>query len=142
VEIRPRTRVRRVEQRDGGFVVEAAAGAPIEAAGVVAASGSFTNPYRPHFLGQESFTGDLLHVAECRNPARFEGRRVVVVGAGDSAAQVANELAPVARVTLATRHRCGSSHSAWVATTFTTGCARPGLTRSRPPGSSRSRAAA
>ena len=31
-------------------------------------------------------------------------RRVIVVGAGDSAAQVANELAPVATVTLASRH--------------------------------------
>jgi putative flavoprotein involved in K+ transport len=104
VEIRPRSRVRRVEQRDGGFVVQTAAGERIEAAGVVAASGSFANPYRPCFAGQESFTGELLHVAEYRNPARFAGRRVVVVGAGDSAAQVANELAPVAHVTLATRH--------------------------------------
>jgi putative flavoprotein involved in K+ transport len=104
VEIRPHTAVTRVAQLDGGFVVETAAGERIEAAGVVAASGSFSNPHRPAFDGQESFTGELLHVAEYRNPARFAGRRVVVVGAGDSAAQVANELAPVARVTLATRH--------------------------------------
>ena len=34
----------------------------------------------------------------------YAGQRVIVVGAGDSAAQVANELAPVAAVTLATRH--------------------------------------
>ena len=46
----------------------------------------------------------LSHVADYRNPAPYAGRRVIVVGAGDSAAQVANELAPVATVTLASRH--------------------------------------
>ena len=45
-----------------------------------------------------------MHVAEYRNPAPFAGLRVIVVGAGDSAAQVANELAPVADVTVAARH--------------------------------------
>jgi DNA-binding transcriptional ArsR family regulator len=70
----------------------------------VAASGSFSNPYRPCLPGQEAFTGELSHVADYRNPAPYTGRRVIVVGAGDSAAQVANELATVATVTLATRH--------------------------------------
>ena len=37
-------------------------------------------------------------------PPPYAGKRVIVVGAGDSAAQVANELAPLARVTLAARH--------------------------------------
>ena len=74
------------------------------AAGIVAASGSFSNPYRPVFPGQASFTGRLLHVADYRNPLPYAGMRVIVVGAGDSAAQVANELAPLADVTLAVRH--------------------------------------
>lgn len=76
----------------------------LPAAGIVAASGSFSNPHRPTFPGQTSFTGELLHVAEYRNPLPYAGLRVIVVGAGDSAAQVANELAPVAEVTLAVRH--------------------------------------
>ena len=46
----------------------------------------------------------LSHVADYRNPTPYAGKRVIVVGAGDSAAQVANELAPVAAVTIATRH--------------------------------------
>ena len=62
------------------------------------------SPYRPVFPGQERFTGELTHVADYRNPAPYAGKRVVVVGAGDSAAQVANELAPLAKVTLAARH--------------------------------------
>jgi putative flavoprotein involved in K+ transport len=85
-------------------VVVTADGHRLRAAGIVAASGSFSSPYRPTFPGQESFTGELLHVADYRNPFPYAGKRVVVVGAGDSAAQVANELAPLAQVTLAVRH--------------------------------------
>ena len=43
-------------------------------------------------------------MADYRNPLPYTGMRVIVVGAGDSAAQVANELAPLADVTLAVRH--------------------------------------
>jgi putative flavoprotein involved in K+ transport len=104
VDIRAGTRVATVGNDGRDFVVVTADGRRLRAAGVVAASGSFSTPYRPAFLGQDSFTGELTHVAEYRNPAPYAGKRVVVVGAGDSAAQVANELAPLARVTVAARH--------------------------------------
>jgi putative flavoprotein involved in K+ transport len=104
VEIQTNTRVETI-QRDGkDFMVFTEGGRALRASGIVAASGSFSNPYRPNFPGQETFRGELLHVADYCNPAPYAGRRVIVVGAGDSAAQVANELAPVATVTLATRH--------------------------------------
>jgi len=104
VEIQTDTRVTRVRQEDREFVVFTADGRQLRAAGIVAASGSFSNPYQPSCPGQKGFTGQLLHVAEYRNPISYMGMRVIVVGAGDSAAQVANELAPVADVTLAARH--------------------------------------
>jgi putative flavoprotein involved in K+ transport len=104
VEIRLRTRVSSVRALDGGgFAVHTADGVAMHAAAVIAASGSFSNPHRPQIAGQETFDGELLHVAEYRNPEPYAGRRVVVVGAGDSAMQVAYELAQVASVTLATR---------------------------------------
>ena len=104
VEIRTRTRVTAVGKDGRDFVVVTADGRRLRAAGIVTASGSFSAPYRPAFPGQESFTGELIHVAGYRNPAPYAGKRVIVVGAGDSAAQVANELAPLARVTVAARH--------------------------------------
>ena len=104
VEIQTNTRVATVRQEDREFVVVTHDGREFPAAGIVAASGSFSNPYRPVFPGQTSFTGRLLHVADYRNPMPYAGMRVIVVGAGDSAAQVANELAPLADVTLAARH--------------------------------------
>jgi putative flavoprotein involved in K+ transport len=60
--------------------------------------------YRPTIRGDTSFTGELSHVADYRTPTPYAGKRVIVVGAGDSAAQIANELAPVAGITLAVRH--------------------------------------
>jgi putative flavoprotein involved in K+ transport len=104
VEIQTNTRVVTVRQEDREFVVVTADGQQLRAAGIIAASGSFSNPYRPTSQGEESFTAELSHVADYRNPTPYAGKRVIVVGAGDSAAQVANELAPVANVTLAARH--------------------------------------
>jgi putative flavoprotein involved in K+ transport len=104
VEIRTNTRVEAIHQDGRGFLVFTADGQTMRASGIVAASGSFSNPYRPALAGEEDFTAELLHAADYRNPAPYIGRRVVVVGAGDSAAQIANELAPLATVTLATRH--------------------------------------
>jgi len=103
VEIRTGTRAAAVEAYGAGFVVHTDAGDSITAGGVVAASGSFTNPYVPVLPGRDGFTGQVLHVADYRNPAPYVGRRVVVVGAGNSAVQVGYELGQVAKVTLATR---------------------------------------
>jgi putative flavoprotein involved in K+ transport len=104
VEIRTDTRVETIHQEAREFVVFTADGHALRASGIVAASGSFANPYRPTLAGEDDFTAELLHVADYRSPAPYTGQRVIVVGASDSAAQVANELSSLARVTLATRH--------------------------------------
>ena len=103
-EIHTSTPVATIRAEGRQFAVATADGRHLQARGIVAASGSFSSPHRPAFPGQDSFTGELIHVADYRNPAPYTGKRVIVVGAGDSAAQVANELAPLAQVTLATRH--------------------------------------
>lgn len=71
---------------------------------VVVASGSFDNPIRPPLPGEERFGGTVMHAAEYRNPASVTGARVLVVGAGNSGAEIAVELADAGRaVTLAIR---------------------------------------
>ena len=105
-DIRTSQRVTRVAVLgDGGFEVATAAGLLLEAPYVVAATGGFGRPHRPRLPGEETYRGTLLHASEYRRPAGFAGRRVVVVGGGSSAVQIAHELATVARVTLATRSR-------------------------------------
>jgi putative flavoprotein involved in K+ transport len=104
VEVRTATRVEAVQAGEGaGFLVRTAGGESIEAAGVVAASGSFGNPYLPVLPGQEDFAGEVLHVAAYRDPKPYAGKRIVVVGGGNSAVQVGYELAEVAAASLATR---------------------------------------
>jgi putative flavoprotein involved in K+ transport len=75
----------------------------VHAARVIAATGGFGRPHRPALAGLERFTGAVLHSSQYSAPEPFAGRRVVVVGAGNSAVQIAADLAPVARVSLATR---------------------------------------
>ena len=103
VEIRTAIRVDSVERSGHGFVVHTASGDAIKAAGVIAASGSFSNPHLPVLRGQDRFAGELLHSAAYRNPNGYAGKRVIVVRAGNTAIQIAYELAQVATVTLATR---------------------------------------
>lgn len=45
----------------------------------------------------------MLHASECRGPQAFTGQRVIVVGAGNTAVQIAVELASAAGATLAGR---------------------------------------
>ncbi|MFB7651553.1 MULTISPECIES: flavin-containing monooxygenase [unclassified Streptomyces] len=102
-DIRTGCRVSAVRRTGEGFAVELEGGGRLSARAVVAASGTFGHPHRPALPGLEEFTGQVLHAADYRGPARFNGRRVVVVGAGNSAVQIAAELAYTARVRLATR---------------------------------------
>ena len=105
-DIRTHTPVTAVEARESaGFLVHTTTGQTIHAAGLVAATGSFGNPHVPALPGQDHFTGRQLHVAHYRGPHQHAGERIVVVGGGNSAVQVGYELAQVATVTLATRHR-------------------------------------
>jgi hypothetical protein len=72
-------------------------GGRLSARAVVAASGTFGRPHRPALPGLEEYAGQVLHAADYRSPAPFTGRRVVVVGAGNSAVQIAAELATMRR---------------------------------------------
>jgi putative flavoprotein involved in K+ transport len=88
---------------DGRVMARTAAGLEVEAKMAIAATGGFRRPHRPSLAGLERFAGAVLHSSQYRAPDAFAGRRVVVVGAGNSAVQIAAELASVARVSLATR---------------------------------------
>ena len=89
--------------RRGGFTVVTDDGTELSAAAVVAATGGFGTPHRPPLPGLDSFRGTVLHSSEYDEPGRFDGARVIVVGAGNSAVQIAAEVAERADVTLATR---------------------------------------
>lgn len=102
VDIRTGARVDTITSGLGGYQVHTG-GRILTAPLVIAATGGFGNPYRPALPGLDAFTGQTLHVADYRAPEQFTGQHVVIVGAGNSAAQIGVELTRHARVTLATR---------------------------------------
>jgi len=59
---------------------------------VAVCSGIHQHPHRPAFPGQEGFPGVSLHGSEYRRPDQIAGRRVLVVGAGESGADIAAEV--------------------------------------------------
>ena len=62
------------------------------------------SPRLPVIPGRERFRGRVMHSVEYRRPAGFAGRRVLVVGVGNSGGEIASELANAgARVTVAVR---------------------------------------
>nr|WP_256215780.1 NAD(P)-binding domain-containing protein [Nocardioides psychrotolerans] len=64
---------------------------------VVNATGSWRRPFWPTVPGMRDFAGTQRHTADYAGPSSYDGLRVLVVGGGNSGAQVAADLLPVAR---------------------------------------------
>jgi putative flavoprotein involved in K+ transport len=73
-----------------------------QAQAVVSATGTWWRPFLPAVPGRELFRGRQLHTVNYRSPQDFTGQRVVVVGGGNSGAQIAADLTGHADVTWAT----------------------------------------
>ena len=83
--------VERLEPRaDGGWLAALDDGTTLRARAAVVATGHDWCPRQPEYPG--GFDGDVLHAHDYRTPEPFAGRRVLVVGAGQSAAEIAVEL--------------------------------------------------
>jgi len=82
----------RVERLDPSWTLATSAG-PIEAEQVVVATGYNGVPWIPDWPGRDGFPGELVHSSRYRNPAPFRGRDVLVVGAGNSGAEIAHDVA-------------------------------------------------
>lgn len=73
-----------------------------EAKAVVSATGTWSNPYVPAYPGADEFTGQQLHSAHYLEPQPFKGKKVLVVGGGNSGAQILAEVSKVAEATWVT----------------------------------------
>ncbi|GAB1645950.1 flavin-containing monooxygenase [Krasilnikovia sp. MM14-A1259] len=58
-------------------------------AAVVVANGHNWAPYLPVFPGADDFRGRLIHASACKDPAQLRGRRVLVVGGGNTGCDLA-----------------------------------------------------
>ena len=86
-------RVDRLERRGDGFHVTAG-DRRIEADNVVVAMASYQIPKVPDFAAELSDDIVQLHTSDYRNPAQLRDGGVLVVGAGNSGAEIALDVAP------------------------------------------------
>lgn len=94
--------VRHSEHANDRLVVESNKGIWLAKA-VVSATGNWERPYIPDYPGREFFLNLQLHSAHYATPDAYSGKRVLVVGGGNSGAQIYAELSKVADVTWVTR---------------------------------------
>lgn len=96
------TRVERLAFEDGSYRVETSRG-PIRASSVVVAVGAYHRPFVPGFAVDLASEIVQLHSFDYRRPSQVGPGDVLVVGAGNSGAEIAIELAREHRVWLAGR---------------------------------------
>jgi putative flavoprotein involved in K+ transport len=99
LELHGGTEVERITAaRPGGdgdgarWVIHTSAGERLAARSIVVATGHAHTPFVPDWPGRESYTGQLRHAREYRNPAPYAGLDVLVVGVGNSGAEIATDL--------------------------------------------------
>jgi cation diffusion facilitator CzcD-associated flavoprotein CzcO len=99
--------VSRVERTpDGtGWLLHASGGRELTGSAVVVATGYNHTPHLPDWPGREAYTGDLVHASAYRNGTPYAGRDVLVVGIGNTGAEIAVDLVEhgAERVRLAVR---------------------------------------
>jgi indole-3-pyruvate monooxygenase len=92
-DLRPRLgqEVRSARRHDGGWIVETQDGS-YTAPYLVIATGYNRVPHEPEWPGREEFAGPILHSSRYRSGEPFRGQRVLVIGFGNSGAEIALDL--------------------------------------------------
>ncbi|MFJ6833114.1 flavin-containing monooxygenase [Streptomyces sp. NPDC091209] len=122
LEIVTGVEVSRIEPAPGGdgWLLHATGGRELTGSAVVVATGYNHTPRVPDWPGRDAYTGELLHAGAYRNPAPYAGRDVLVVGVGNTGAEIAVDLVEggASRVRLSVRtapHIVRRSTAGWAA---------------------------
>jgi putative flavoprotein involved in K+ transport len=91
LDVRTDARVVRIEANGDTWRLETAGG-PLRAERVIVATGYNGTPFIPDWPGRAGFAGELIHSSAYMRPAAFRDRDVLVVGAGNSGAEIAHDL--------------------------------------------------
>ncbi|MFC4942943.1 flavin-containing monooxygenase [Pseudonocardia sp. GCM10023141] len=91
--VRLGTGVQRAEQVDGGWVVTDTDGRSETFTHLVCANGVTWHPRMPDYPGLDTFTGEYRHSSTFRHAREFDGKRVLVVGGGNSGVDIACDAA-------------------------------------------------
>ncbi|MGW7261883.1 flavin-containing monooxygenase [Streptomyces sp. NPDC054842] len=120
LEIVTGVEVSRIERSGDDWLLHATGGRRLTGSAVVVATGHNHTPRLPDWPGRDAYTGELLHAGEYRNAAPYAGRDVLVVGIGNTGAEIAVDLVEggASRVRLAVRtapHIVRRSTAGWAA---------------------------
>ena len=120
LEIVTGVEVTRVERAGDDWLLHATGGRRLTGRAVVVATGYNHTPRLPDWPGREGYEGELLHASAYRAPDPYAGKDVLVVGVGNTGAEIAADLAEggAARVRLAVRtapHIVRRSTAGWPA---------------------------
>ncbi len=99
--IRP-AKVISVEQRDGLFDIQTSDKQLLQCRAVVSATGTWGNPFIPPYADSSLYEGLQVHSAHYQSSDVFAGKKVLIVGGGNSAAQILAEISQVAQTTWVT----------------------------------------
>lgn len=87
------TEVIRAEPEGEGWRVTLSGGEVRHYAGIIGCPGVTWHAAMPRLPGQERFAGEIRHSVTYRNPDEFQGKRVLIVGAGNSGVDIACDAA-------------------------------------------------
>lgn len=88
-----------VQGQERGYVVTVEGGAVYTSDNVVVCTGANALPKKLDLPGIGDFRGEVLHSVDVKDGKRFEGRKVLIVGLGESASDIALEVAKYAATT-------------------------------------------
>ena len=93
--------VHSVTRANGRFILETSKG-EYTCSALVSATGTWKKPFIPDYLGRYEFEGIQVHSAQYRNEQEFVNKKVLIIGGGNSGAQILAEVSKVASTTWVT----------------------------------------
>ncbi|MEX2335798.1 MAG: NAD(P)-binding domain-containing protein [Fulvivirga sp.] len=69
---------------------------------IISATGTWQKPFIPAVPGRDKFKGKQIHSAQYRNPDEYQGQKILIVGEGNSGAQILADISKIAETAWAT----------------------------------------
>ena len=102
IPVQRSTEVKQVTKEGDIFHLESSQGV-YKSKSVIAATGTWMKPFIPEVPGKNIFEGQQLHSAHFWSADEYKGRKVLVVGEGNSGAQILAEITKVTEAVWATK---------------------------------------
>lgn len=90
-------------KKEGGHFTVFTQQNPIRSKAIISATGTWGNPIIPHLEGAEDFKGTQIHSRNYKKPEDFINKKTLVIGEGNSGAQIVAEVSKITETKWSTR---------------------------------------